>query len=288
MPTATSATRIGVIRAIARRVLGYLASAQIASALDVIEPVREEIETLTTRTDLVGESGNAEAGEAAALISEAVGRVYFRRNDLAEAVSWSDRALALADPLRLDEIVAMALITKGTALRDGFTQRREGLALLEGAVIDARTHRQSQAALRGMNNVAAQMIGSDPRAAIEQTREGMALARRLGLLSFDGYHAGNGIAAAERLGEWAWAREAIGALVDAHPEGNERDWIASCAEWTEVWSGHPDPARVERLHAARAARERPAVEVQLQLLAGAPSVRDGSARGCGPHRRVAR
>src|SRR4029077_7018949 len=103
---------------------------------------------------------------------------------------------------------------------------REGLALLEGAIIDARTHRQSQAALRGMNNVAAQMVGSDPRAAIERTREGMALARRLGLLSYDGYHAGNGIAAAERLGEWTWAREAIGALVDAHPEGNERDWIA--------------------------------------------------------------
>jgi hypothetical protein len=77
----------------------------------------------------------------------------------------------------------------------------------------------------------------------------MALARRLGLLSFDAYHAGNAIAAAERLGEWAWARDAIGALVEAHPDGGERDWIATCAEWTDVWTGDPDPARVERLRA---------------------------------------
>ena len=143
---------IGVIRAIARRVLGYLAAANVAGALEVVEPVREAVETLTSRTDLGGEAADAEAGEAAALISEAIGRTYFRASDLAAAITWSDRALTLADPLRLDEIVAMALITKGTAL--AFTRRREGLALMEGAVLDARAHHQSQADLRGTNNLA--------------------------------------------------------------------------------------------------------------------------------------
>ena len=236
---------IGVIRAIARRVLGYLAAAEVASALAVVEPVHDAVETLTSRTDLIGVAANAEAGAAAAMISEAIGRASFRASDLAAAISWSDRALALADPLRLDEIVAMALVTKGTAI--AFTGRREGVAIMEGAVLDARAHHQSQAELRGTNNLASQTVETDPRASLERTREGMALSRRLGLLSYDGYYAGNGVAAAERLGEWTWVREAIGTIVDAHPEGTERDWIASCAEWMDVWKGDPDPARTERL-----------------------------------------
>jgi hypothetical protein len=77
----------------------------------------------------------------------------------------------------------------------------------------------------------------------------MALARRVGMLSFDGYHAGNASGAAERLGEWAWVRQAIGDLVGAHPEGPEADWIASCAEMDTAWTGDPDVARAERLHA---------------------------------------
>jgi tetratricopeptide (TPR) repeat protein len=238
---------VGLIRATARRALGYLSATQITSAFEVIEPVREAVEALIERTDLAGKTGDAEAGEAAAIAAETIGRAHFRQNDMAEAIAWSDRALALADPLGLDEIVAMALITKGTSLT--FTRTREGLALLEGAVIDARAHRQSIPALRGSNNLASSTLEFDPRASLERTREGMALARRLGILSFDGYHAGNAISAAERLGEWAWAREAIGALVDPHPEGGEKEWLAACAEWLDVWSGHPDTARVERIRA---------------------------------------
>jgi hypothetical protein len=153
--------------------------------------------------------------------------------------------------------------------------RREGLALLEGALIDARAHRQSMAALRGSNNLASSTLDSDPRSALERTREGMALARRLGMLSFDAYHAGNAVSAAERLGEWAWARDAIGALVDAHPEGGEREWIATCAEWTEVWTGHPDTTRVERLR-AEALRES---DVQFETNTGSWLARHAFAAG---------
>ena len=268
---------IGAIRAIARRVLGYLAAANVAGALEVVEPVREAVETLTSRTDLGGDAADAEAGEAAALISEAIGRTYFRASDLAAAITWSDRALTLADPLRLDEIVAMALITKGTAL--AFTRRREGLALMEGAVLDARAHHQSQADLRGTNNLASQTVDSDPRASLERTREGMALSRRLGLLAFDGYHAGNAVAAAERLGEWAWVREALGALVDAHPDGTERDWIATCAEWMDVWTGDPDPARAERLRQSASRHNDFQMELNTASWLARHAFATGSARG---------
>ena len=96
-----------------------------------------------------------------------------------EAIRWSDRALTLAEPLRLDEIVAMSFVTKGTALM--YTgHRREGVALLEGAVLDARAHGQHVAALRGGNNLASGTVDSDPRGSLERTRQGMALSRRLG------------------------------------------------------------------------------------------------------------
>ena len=233
--------QVGVIRAVARRVQGYLSAAQIASAMEVAQPVREAGETLAIREGLTDE-----AGEAAALFSEALGRTAFRNNEMPEAIRWSDRALALAEPLRLDEIVAMALVTKASALLFG-GHRREGLALLEGAVLDARAHGQHVAALRGGNNLASAMVESDPRGSLERTREGMTLTRRLGLLAFDGYHAGNAAGAAERLGEWAWAQEAIGELVDAHPDGLDADWIASCRDGHTAWTGEPDVARAERL-----------------------------------------
>ena len=165
---------------------------------------------------------------------------------MAEAVRWSDRALALAEPLRLDEIVAMALVTKASALVFG-DHRREGLALLEGAVLDARAHGQHVAALRGGNNLASAMVDTDPRASLERTREGMALTRRLGLRAFDAYHAGNASAAAERLGEWAWASEALGELVEVDPDRFVVEWIALCRDYPTAWTAEPDTTRAERL-----------------------------------------
>ena len=215
--------QISVLRAVSRRVHAYLSAAQMASAAEVARPYREAAERLAAQIEAgghkhVGEAKEAdvtdEAGEAAALFAEATGRMAFRNNESAEAIVWSDRALALAEPLRLDEVVAMSLITKASALVYG-GRRREGHALLEGAVLDARAHGQHVAALRGSNNLASFMADIDPRGSLEQTREGMALSRRLGLRSFDVYHAGNAAGVAERLGEWAWAEAAIGELVDA-------------------------------------------------------------------------
>ena len=241
--------QIGAIRAVARRAQGYLSAAQIATAVEVMRPFRKDAEALATRDDLIGDEDHREAGETAALVAEALGRIAFRSNEMEEAIRWSDRGLTLAEPLRLDEIVAMSMVTKGTALM--YTgHKREGIALLEGAVLDARAHGQHVAALRGGNNLASGTVDSDPRGSLERTRQGMALSRRLGLLAFDSYHAGNAVGAAERLGEWAWIREAIGELVDGHPDRGDADWLALCRDYPTAWTGAPDTARAERLHAA--------------------------------------
>ena len=242
----TLGDRVGVIQATGRRILAFLAAAQIASAIEVAQAVRTEAESLADAVTGADADPGPEARKAAALFAGALAQTAFRVPDTAEAIRWCDRALRLAEPIRQDEIVAMALVTKGSALViDG--RSREGIALLEGAVVDARTHGQPAAVLRGTNNLASMIAGHNPRAALDLVREGMALARKLGARTYDGYHAANGSGAAERLGEWAWIREAIGELADADPDRLEHEWIAACRDTTSAWTGDPDLARGERL-----------------------------------------
>jgi tetratricopeptide (TPR) repeat protein len=217
--------------------------------MEVARPFREAAEALATRDRSRPDADGLDAEEAdaaAALFIEALARTAFRNQEMAEAVRLSDGALTLAEPLRLDEIVAMSLVTKGTALMFS-GRRREGLALLEGAVLDAQVHGEHIAALRGLNNLASGMVDSDPRGSLERTREGMALARRLGLTGFDGYHAGNAVGAAERLGEWAWAEQALGELLENDPDRYEAEWIAANRDAFTAWRGDPDIARAERI-----------------------------------------
>lgn len=75
----------------------------------------------------------------------------------------------------------------------------------------------------------------------------MASARRLGLRAFDGYHAGNGGAAAEPLGEWAWLHEAVSAMLDGEREQADVEWLESVRDYFTVWTGGPDVMRAERL-----------------------------------------
>lgn len=266
--------RVGVIRATALRMSVYLSAAQIASATEVATPVRVEAEALAAlATDSMG-ALSAEGREAAALFAEQLGNSAFRIPDLPEAIRWSDRALQLAEPLRHDEIVAMSLVTKGTSL--GYSgHRREGIALLQGAIVDARAHGQHIAALRGSNNLATFIAVTDPRAAFEQVRDGMALAKRAGIRAFDAYHAGNGSGVAERLGEWAWIHDAIGELVDADPDRLEVEWLAACRDSTDAWTGNPDRARSEHL-LADALREN---DFQTELNASAYLARCAFAAG---------
>jgi tetratricopeptide (TPR) repeat protein len=244
--------RVGVVRATALRMQGHTAAARISSAMEVAAPLRDEAQALATATAArLGQPGplTAEergAAEAGAAFAENYGRTLFRQASNEASIEWCDRALRIAEPLRLDETVAMGLITKASAMLSG-GRRREGRALLEGGVIDARSHGQSLAALRGGVNLASFTHDVDPRASLDRTMEGMALARRLGLRSFEAYHAGNASGAAERLGEWAWLHDALDELIVAMPDRPESEWIAACRDVATAWTGDPDLARAQRL-----------------------------------------
>ena len=64
----------------------------------------------------------------------------------------------------------------------------------------------------------------------------MTLARRLGLTGFAFYHASN-TGSAQRLGEWAWIRSAIGELADGHPDPSEAQAIRDLSSAQLPWLG---------------------------------------------------
>jgi len=239
--------RIGVLRSTGELVREHLNATRIAEAEKLAASIHDEVEALVTTALERGAGTDREAGEAAAVLADTMARLEFRRRQFADSISWADRAAALAEPLRLDGTLAQALVTKGTSM--GSSGRlREGIALLEGAVVDATARRENMAALRGLNNLSSMTAEIDPRASLERTKQGMATARRLGLRTFGGYHAGNAVGAAEGLGEWAWVREAVGAMLEeGEREAIDLEWLAMVRDYFKAWSGDPDVARAEHL-----------------------------------------
>ena len=238
--------RTGTLRATGLLMSGDLLATRIADAEKLAARIADDLEVLVSGALERGATTDREAAETAALLAEVMARLDFRRQHWADSIRWADRALAFAEPLRMDETIAMALITKGTSTAAG-GQLREGIALLEGAVVDATAHRQNAASIRALNNLSSMIAVTDPRGSLERTKLGMATARRLGLRAYDGYHAGNAVGAAEPLGEWAWVRDAIGARLEGEREHDEQEWLQSAHDYFDVWTGTPDVARAERL-----------------------------------------
>lgn len=224
--------RAGALDAITVFIQTKLSQAKIGEALAKMEEVAGEAEAVRDDPSAQG---------ALAAFAEMYGRGMFRAGRYPEALTWCDRALALAEPMRLDEVIAMALITKGTSL-EYVGHRREGIALLNGAYLDATAHGLHVAALRAGVNLAALTSETDPRISTQWTKDGITLARRLGLSGFATYHAGN-TGAAQRLGDWAWITSALADLAETVPDAREAQWIRDCALVHVPWLGGDVGAR---------------------------------------------
>ena len=243
--------RAGVLRASALQMLAYGAPGRIADALALAERTEAEGAALVESVRAAGPDADRERAAAAAMYAEAVGRVQFRSGQQATAVDWCDRSLSLAEPLGLDGVIAMALTTKGTALAL-LSRSREGVAILEGALLDARAHGQHVAALRAANNLASNLVFTDPRAALDRVRDALELAHRLGYRSFDGYLAGNATGAGVQTGDWDTVIGWVDEMLEASTDPAERDWLQACRDFATPWRGGADVARLlEMLEVAR-------------------------------------
>jgi tetratricopeptide (TPR) repeat protein len=95
------------------------------------------------------------------------------------AVSRADEALAIAEPRRLDRIVADAFVNKGAAL-GGLGRIQEPITLTRAAVELAARTGDTSLELRARNNHAAVLSGEDQPASMEVLREALELANRVG------------------------------------------------------------------------------------------------------------
>ncbi|HEX9044798.1 MAG TPA: adenylate/guanylate cyclase domain-containing protein [Candidatus Limnocylindrales bacterium] len=237
---------IGLVRASARAILGHLSTARLSQATAIVDARRDAAAALAGRPD---------AGEALAVFDEAVARTAFRYGRWDEAIEWADRAVALAEPLRLDEVITMGLTTKGSALY-GLGRRREGLAILHGVVVDARERGLHTSALRASVNLASFTTDSDPRSALARVKEGLDLARHLGIRSFDWYLMGNATVAA-RVGEWEWLRSAARELLELDPDRFEAAWIGATVQSLDAWTDAADFDTARRFRAEAVAQNEP-------------------------------
>ena len=256
--------RAGALRVGTALARAELPVGRISRALEILERWHVEADAL---------ADDPAAAAAVAGYWGLVANLDFRRAAFDAAVNGADRALRLAEPLGLDEIVADALVTKGSALA-GLGRARESVAMLRGAMADAQDHGIHRVALRAGVNLAGTTIDVDPRTSLNLTRQGLEQTRRLGIRSFDGYYAGNATAAV-RVGEWDWVRTTIDELIALDPGRAEAGWMRSVLNDLEVWTDRADAGEARRL------LEQARAENDFQSLSNAQAflVKDAYAHG---------
>ena len=149
-----------------------------------VEPAISELR----HVDRVGVS----LGPAAeARVRAELARAFMLHGDRDDAIEQADLALRSAGADDLVEVIADALVTKGTSMLET-TGAREGVALLRGALALATEKNLTSTELRAINNLAGSVTFEDPMAAMRLARDGMDRARRLGLRTWaiHGNHAG--------------------------------------------------------------------------------------------------
>jgi tetratricopeptide (TPR) repeat protein len=126
----------------------------------------------------------------------------------AAAVSIAERVLAAAEHANLVDVIADAMITKGTSLVL-LGRSREGLALMKAGGALAESLDLTETAVRAYINATFSESLEDPRGALATTRAGIELARRVGMGVLSVNLVTNGAAVAVRTGEWDWATGAL-------------------------------------------------------------------------------
>ncbi len=128
-----------------------------------------------------------------------------------EAAEWADRALAGAERLGLEPLVADTLATKGAAFIEG-GRTAEGVALLRAALTMSEALGLFVPGLRARNSLAIGLFADDPRAARQIAADGLEIARRLGFDDLAIRLASTWIFAALDIGEWDAVLETAAAL----------------------------------------------------------------------------
>ena len=115
--------------------------------------------------------------EAARLYQE-FGRIYFRLGEHERATDWARRALALGDQLGSPDVLAHGYNTLGLALAQADID--QGARFVTRSLETALAHQLGAVACRAYTNLAVMYSTLDHVRSAEYSREGLALAQKIG------------------------------------------------------------------------------------------------------------
>jgi class 3 adenylate cyclase/tetratricopeptide (TPR) repeat protein len=207
----TVGDRVAVVRTTTVLAQVLLTGRQNERALSILVPASAEFADIAPDPAIVG-------------LEAQLARAYMLREDNARAIETVEPVLEAAEHADLVPILADALVTKGTALNSR-GRLREGSAVLEAGEHLARENGLTFTALRGLNNRLASQWLINPRACVDDAREGLALAERIGARSWV-------FAFREKLGWALWLTgdwDAVLAIaaggLDDEPESADRAYL---------------------------------------------------------------
>jgi predicted ATPase/class 3 adenylate cyclase len=234
---ASHAAKSDVAERYARQALDwYLATGDpIGAARSVVlltQPAFESGQTVEAiavlDSTLAACAGSEDEPEVVRVVAE-LARALMTNND-PRALEVADRALVAAERLDAIPVIAEALVTKAAVL-DTMGRRREGMAVLRGAIELAVTQRLTNTEFRARANYSYQLGLDDPRTSFAAALEVRELARKLGARDHFNWSTWLCYGGARDLGQWDRVLELT----------------------AEMEAGDPGPLELEGIHAMRAA-----------------------------------
>jgi class 3 adenylate cyclase/tetratricopeptide (TPR) repeat protein len=203
----------------------------LATASRYTEAVAVVEAALGDTPDFVSRPGQIAAGGQLA-------RAYMLQLEAEKAIAAADRVLPAAERAGLTTLVADLLVTKGTALNVA-NRSRESLALITGGRDLAEALGAQSVTLRALINQASPLDAIDPRKAYEESKVGLALARRLGQRAMLLTLVFNAAVSAIRVGNWGWAASELATVADMELEEADRLLAVSAQGTLRALRGEP-------------------------------------------------
>ncbi len=203
-------------------------------------------------------------------------RAHMRSNDPEPAIATGDEALDLAEPLNIEQVVAEALVNKGSALEMGRGRRRESVALLEKAVSIAHAGGWSELELRAINNLSVSLVDDEPRRARDVVRGGVALGRRLGQRIVYAFQTGTVGMYSYAIGDgWDEALDQMEEALATSPEGFERTRLLGITALLRAARGEAISGELEVAEAAARGVKDPQISGTLAMVRAELAVNNG-------------
>ena len=184
---------VALQREIGDRVAAARVTAELAA---VLSNARQNDRAIAMLVPAAAEFADLSPDPGIVAIQAQLARAHMLREEHALAIEISEAVLEAAEHADLVPILADALVTKGSAL-DGLGRIREGLAVIQAGERLARANGLTGTALRGLNNRLATERWIDPRTVLDDAREGVAVARRVGDRSW-------ALVLLEKVGQGCW------------------------------------------------------------------------------------